>query len=264
MIKYFYADTLIHNLDPRVKIIILALISISIFLITNPVILGIIFVALIIFWQVAHLPLKNMATYFKFLMGLFIFLIIVQALLYGGDTILIAPVVPEFVPLIGGIGRITLEGILFGVFVSARVLILVSLLPLVGMTTPVDKLALAISKMGVNYRMSYVITTAINLIPLFQVELAQIMDAQKLRAFQVFEEGRLMEKMKAYPALVVPMVIGAMRRAQLMGVAMDSRAFGAQQYRTYIEDIEMVTRDWVVLIIGSIATIGLVVVNYVW
>ena len=62
----------------------------------------------------------------------------------------------------------------------------------------------------------------------------------------------------AYPALVTPLVIGSMRRAQLMAVAMDSRAFGATKKRTYMEDITMDAVDWIFLAATIIFTIGIV------
>ncbi|MDC7240303.1 MAG: energy-coupling factor transporter transmembrane component T, partial [Spirochaetales bacterium] len=64
--------------------------------------------------------------------------------------------------------------------------------------------------------------------------------------FSVFEEGRFREKMKAFPALVVTLVIGAMRRAQAMGVAMDARGFGAGKSRTYRLTLKMTGSDWAV------------------
>jgi energy-coupling factor transport system permease protein len=100
------------------------------------------------------------------------------------------------------------------------------------------------------YRMAYTTTTALNLVPIIQSEANVIVDAQRLRAMQTFEKGRFVDKLKAYPALVTPLVIGSMRRAQRMAVAMDSRAFGASKSRTYIEDIHLRPADY--LFIGGI------------
>jgi energy-coupling factor transport system permease protein len=85
------------------------------------------------------------------------------------------------------------------------------------------------------------------MIPILQNELGVIMDAQKLRAFQTFEEGKLVDKVKAYPTLVIPLIVGSMRSAQQMGVAMDSKAFGTNKNRTFLDDITFQTRDWVFL-----------------
>ena len=135
---------------------------------------------------------------------------------------------------------------------------MIIMLPLISFTTPVQNFALGMVKIGLPYTLAYTMTTALNLVPLLQTETQVIVDAQKLRAMQTFEKGKLGEKLRAYPALVTPLVIGSMRRAQLMAVAMDSRAFGATKKRTYMEDITMDAVDWIFLAATIIFTIGIV------
>ena len=57
------------------------------------------------------------------------------------------------------------------------------------------------------------------------------------------------------------MIIGAMRRAQQMGVAMDTRAFGCSKKRTYIETISMRKSDWIYLVAAFVLGTALVVAN---
>lgn len=250
LVAYYPGDSFIHKLDPRVKILLLFFLTLVILVSVNYWVIGTLFVFILVLWYIAKLPFNAMLSYFKFLAGISVFIIITQGLFYGGERALVDPLIPEFVPLLGGSGRITLEGILFGVLVSLRMIALVCLTPIVIMTTPVHLLALGLIKLGLPYRIAYMATTALNMIPTLQREIKIIIDAQKLRGLSVFEQGSLLAKMKAYPALVVPLVIGAMRKAQLIGVAMDSRAFGASPSRTYLEDIEMTRMDWVSLGMG--------------
>jgi energy-coupling factor transporter transmembrane protein EcfT len=51
-----------------------------------------------------------------------------------------------------------------------------------------------------------------------------------------------------------------MRRAQLMSIAMDSRAFGASKERTYLEDVNMHPSDWAFLVISIIYTVAILVI----
>jgi energy-coupling factor transport system permease protein len=90
-----------------------------------------------------------------------------------------------------------------------------------------------------------------------------VADAQRLRACQLFEKAGFLTKLRAYPSLVTPLVIGAMRRAQLIAVAMDARAFGAGKNRTYIQDIHMQTRDWGFVAFSVSYTALIVVANRV-
>lgn len=262
LVNYYSGDSILHNLDPRVKLVMLVLITILIFMVKNFIVIGILFASLIFMWFIADLPFHLISSYFKFMMGLFVILIIMQAIFYSGSTILIEPLIPEFVPLIGGVGNIALEGILFGLLVCLRVLTLISFLPLVTFTTPVEKLALSMIKMGLPYEIAFTATTALNQIPVLQSEVQSIMNAQQLRGFTVFETGNLWQKLKAYPALVVPLVMGAMRRSQMMGVAMDSRAFGASAERSYIEDIVMNKKDWMALVFVILYMAVLLYINY--
>ena len=243
-VQYIPGATFLHRLDPRSKIIFTLLITLLIFIIQDLLVAGAVLLILVLFWAVARLPFSAIAELGKAAIGVIGFLFVVQALLYPGETALIQPIVPRFIPLIGGIGRVTLEGILFALLLALRLLAMIIVLPLISMTTPIHVFTLGLVRLGLPYRLAYTMTTALNLIPILQAEANVIVDAQRLRAFQVFEKGRFLDKLKAYPSLVTPLIIGAMRRAQLAAVAMDSRAFGASENRTYIQDIRMRPRDW--------------------
>lgn len=247
LIDYYPGDSFVHKLDPRIKVIALLVVTVTIFIISNFFVIAAFFAVCIALWHVSGLPVKKIQVFLKFLLSLFAFLTLMQALFLPGDYYLINPIIPKSVPLIGGLGRISLDGIVYGLLLSFRLLTLVLFMPLVTMTTEVNTLSLGLVKMGLSYKIAYMATTAINIIPTFQDETQVIMDAQKMRGLRVFEKGKMMDKFKAYPALVVPLVIGAMRRAQLMGVAMDARAFGASKTKTFIEDITLRPLDIVAL-----------------
>ena len=261
LVTYYPGNTIFHRLDPRAKIVFMFAVSIVIFGVQNLPLSIVIFVTMCVLWVVAKLPTKILFGFLKALLPVFIFLLIVQAILYPGDTILIKPLIPRFIPLIGGAGRITLQGILFALLLMFRLLAMVILLPLVSMTTPVQTMALGITRLGFSYQLAYTITAALNMVPILQNELSSIVDAQKLRAMQSFEKGKLRDKFKAYPALVTPLVIGAMRRAQAMSVAMDSRAFGASRSRTYIQDIQLHAYDWIFMASSLLYAAGLIAIN---
>lgn len=249
LIQYVPGDTLFHRLDPRAKIVFMLLLAGLVLIVQRIWLVAAIWLTLLLLWRVARLPTAMLGDTGRALAGLALFLFVVQALFYPGETSLVYPIIPTTVPIVGGIGRITLEGILFAVLIILRLFAVILILPLVSLTTPVHLLTLGLVRMGLPYRVAYSMTTAINLIPVLQDEANVIVDAQRLRAMQVFEKGRFWEKLRSYPALVTPLVIGAMRRAQLIAVAMDSRAFGANKTRTFVQDIRMRAMDW--LFVGA-------------
>lgn len=259
LIAYYPGKTFFHKLDPRAKIIFMVIVSMAIFAVQQIPVALVVLAVMLCLWFVARLPFSVLWSFIKVLLPIIGFLFLVQAILYPGNTPLIKPLIP-----IGkGYGQITLEGILFAVLLALRLIAMIIMLPLVNFTTPVQIFALGMVKMGLPYRLAYTMTTALNLVPILQGETGVIVDAQRLRAMQSFEKGKLVEKLKAYPALVTPLVIGSMRRAQLMAVAMDSRAFGATKSRTYLEDISLHVWDWVFICLTVAFTIGIIVASYV-
>lgn len=257
LVAYYPGTTFFHRLDPRVKTIFLLIVSTSIFMVENMAVAACILLVMVALWYSAKLPSSVLVSIMKVLLGIIAFLFVVQAIFYPGTTPLIKPLIP-----IGkGFGQVTLEGVLFSVLLALRLIAMVIMLPLVTFTTPVQDFALGFVKMGAPYRLAYTITTALNLVPILQTETGVIVDAQRLRAMQTFENGKLSEKLKAYPALVTPLVIGSMRRAQLMAVAMDSRAFGASKKRTYLVDLKMKWTDWVFLIGSILFAIAVVTIS---
>ncbi len=257
LISYYPGNTLFHRLDPRIKIIFMLIACTGILMINNFFIAALVFGLIILLWFSAKLPFSVFLGFMKVLLPIAAFLFVIQAIFYPGATPLIKPLIP-----IGkGFGQITLEGIIYSFVLALRLMAMIIMLPLISYTTPVQDFALGMTKMGLPYTMAYTMTTALNLVPLLQTETKVIVDAQKLRAMQTFEKGKLGEKLRAYPALVTPLVIGSMRRAQLMAVAMDSRAFGASKKRTYLKDLKMRTADWLFMIATVVVTIGFIVLS---
>jgi len=261
-IEYYPGRSFFHRLDPRAKLVFLLFFTVVIAAIQHIYVVVAVFLTVIALWCLAGLPLRTMGGYLRMWGGLMAFLFVVHAIMHPGEVVLINPLIPPFVPLIGGRGSVTKEGILFAFTITVRQLALISILPLVSMTTPIHLFALGLVRFGLPYQLAYTITTALNMIPVLQAELRIIMDAQRLRAFGAFEKGNPIARMKAYPLLVTPLVIGAMRRAQLSAVAMESRGFGAKGKRTYIEDITFKPKDWVFICLTTLYCLAALLVNF--
>lgn len=261
MIKYYPGDSFLHRLDARVKIVMLLLLTILVFITKNFPVLAVLFAFILICWKISGIPMKELGGYLKLLVGLIAFVVVIQCLFQTGETYLVNPIIPAFVPLIGGMGKISVEGIQFGFLLGFRLLVIMCLMPLIIMSTRVRELSLGFVKLGVPYRIAFMITTALNQVPILQDEIRTITDAQKLRAFTVFEDGKPLQKLKAYPALVVPLVMGAMKKSMLIGTAMDVRAFGSKKSRSYLHNITMCGKDVAALVGVILFSAGLLAAN---
>ena len=237
--------------------------SSMIFAVTNTLVVGGLFIMVLLTWIICRLPIRRLGGMFKILLGFFVFLIAIQALWYPGTVVLVKPLIPNVVPLIGGYGQISLDGIFHGVMISLRLAVLMSLIPLLTTTTEIENIVLGLVQSHVPYRYAYMATTAMNMVPTFVEEMNTIKNAQLLRACTVFEEGNIAQKLKAYPALIVPLVIGAMRRAQSMGIAMDARCFAVHKDRTYINELTWGRADTVAMCVVILAIATMIVLNTV-
>jgi energy-coupling factor transport system permease protein len=242
--EYLGGGGFLRRLDPRTKIVSAFLLTFVLFAVSRFfVAAGLMFVFFGL-WAAAKMPLLKLKSCIKFLFPLIVFITAVQMIFGPGTNYILKPLIPEAAPLIGGRGSLKWDGLLLGLITGFRLIALALLMPMLTMTTPVNILTLGLTKLGLNYKGAYITSAAINLIPLFEREARMIMDAQKMRGMRAFEEGGFFDKLRAYPALAVPLVIAAMRRAQMMGIAMDARAFGAYRTRTCIDNIKMSFRDY--------------------
>jgi energy-coupling factor transport system permease protein len=220
-------------------------------------------VSFLILWTFAKLPFSKIKLYLKFLWFLMAFVTVVQVLFGPGENYIIKPLIPESVPLIGGHLSLKWDGFLLSLIIGMRLVALIVLMPMLTFTTEINLLALGLTRLGMNYKGAYITTTAINLIPTFEEEAKVIMDAQKMRGMRAFEDGKTRDKLKAYPALAIPLVIGAMRKAQMMGVAMDARAFGAYKTKTYLETIKMRPADYVCFVVVILFSALVITLNFI-
>jgi energy-coupling factor transporter transmembrane protein EcfT len=136
------------------------------------------------------------------------------------------------------------QGLYTGLMIGCRVVALTALMPLLIMTTDAQILALGITRLGLNYRAAYIITSTLNLIPSFEEEARQIIDARKLRGMKSVKLGE-------YPAIALPLMVRALRQGQLMALAMDARAFGAYRTRTWLRDIKLSAADYAAWAAGA-------------
>jgi energy-coupling factor transport system permease protein len=263
VVEYVRNESFLHRLDPRTKLLLLLLFTLVIFMVDQPFVAVALTLSFLVLWAAAKMPLAKLRSYIKYLFWLILFITLMQMLFGPGTNYILKPLIPESAPFLGGRGSLKWDGLLLGLIIGLRLIALMALSPMLTMTTELNILALGLTKLGLNYKGAYITTTAINLIPALEDEARAIMDAQKLRGMRAFEEGNFFDKLKAYPALAVPLVIGAMRRAQMMGIAMDARAFGAYPTKTYMENIEMSPRDYIALAAGIAYSALALTLNFV-
>jgi len=246
--------SVIHKLEPRVKLISVLLLTITIFLISRLMVATIL--ALFVFFiglaaKIHFHRVKNINN----LTLLAVFIILIQILFGPGGNI--------FTLNIFGIDiHFKWDGFILGLIIICRLCALIVLFTVFTETTSSYHVAAGLHGLGINYRSAFLLTAVFNFIPLFKEEAYIIMDAQKLRGMRSFEEGSFITKMKSYCSLAVPLVLSAMRKAQSSSIAMDSRAFGVYRTRTWLNKPEIKPCDIIAVIACFIFCACLLFLNY--
>jgi len=239
-------------LDVRTKLICILLFTLPVFLVDKlPAA-----VCLLTFFVLIRLMLKIpiQVKFIKNLTLLAVFIILIQTFFgpgnfSGTDGNFTASFIPNSFPVIGGLGH--WEGFFFGIVIICRLLALMLIFPVFTETTPVYEITHGLCAFGFNYRSAFVISTAFNMIPFFKKEALIIMDAQKLRGMFAFDNNRgkaFFHRFWAYSRLLLPLMLGAMRKAQCSSVAMDCRAFGIYKTRTWLKKQQMKYYDFLIIL----------------
>ncbi|MBI4731651.1 MAG: energy-coupling factor transporter transmembrane protein EcfT [Chloroflexi bacterium] len=246
--------TPLNGLDGRTKLIALLTIFILALVFSSPYyILGLLALVLTT-WAIARLPWKLIKDILKFFLIIAVIILVVQIFFYPGETNLFRLSGP--IGFIGFSGYITLEGIMFGIAMVLRLVVIMIVAPLLVLTTPLPEFMLALVKLKVPYRFAFIMTTALSLLPSIQSHSAIIQQAQLCRGITDFETGRLLTKLRTTAGLLVPLILGTFRDSQTLDVAMSSRAFGAPVKRTFLLESHFCPTDYIILILAILFLLG--------
>lgn len=239
---YLYLDrgTFIHRLDPRTKIGLLLSLFVLAFIFDNPVYTFVVlaFVFVIVTLAKAWKNVKNM-------MGLLAIIAVVTVILFAltspGTTTLF--------------WIVKTEGLLYGITVALRlVALIVSGLVFLSTTTN-EEVAIGLVKMGFPYRFSFSISTALRLVPTIIGTAVTIIQAQRSRGHDI-DSGNLIARVRKFAPIVIPVFISTIRSTQVFAMALESKGFGAERQRTYLQNPSFGYQDVLTWIVLTIILVG--------
>ena len=262
--RYTHLDTPIHRLHPLVK---MGYVMLTLVLVMYPIRETDMPVLLIwlgfsaVLWAVARIELRRFATLLKILTGTFVFLILIQGLTYrGGDTPLI--VLGHLKLWEADLGVITKEGVWFGLVMCVRILVATSSLPLFVMTTPTSAIMTAMGKLRIPQTATFMFVSALSFTTLIFEMWGSIVDAQKLRAFDIDSMNVFKRAFKAYVPIITPLILLLFRKANDFQIAMETKGFGAPVKPTEIETLRARPADYVWLALIVIVFVACTVLKF--
>ena len=252
--QFIPGNSILHRMDPRVKIVLLCTIIATIFCTFNFYALGLITAFIIVAILLSGVPFKM---YLKSLKVIMIIVIITSLLniFYSSGT----PIF-EF-----WIFKITLDGIFRAIYVTVRIIALILISSALTFTTSPTDLTDAIERLMSPLKVFHIkvheiammMTIALRFIPTLLDETDKIMSAQKSRGADM-ESGGIFKRVKAVVPVMIPLFVSSFRRANELEYAMECRCYRGGAGRTKMKIMKMSAKDYVLLILSIIYFVGIV------
>jgi len=238
--QYIPSASIIHRLDPRVKIAYVIVLSIMI-LKGDPIttaMISIFFIALI---PISRVALHHILNALRPMMVFFILLFLLHLFFSDGTPI------PPF-PLWHV--TITYEGLYTGAFITWQFVLLIFSASILMITTlptelisGIERLLRPLKILAVpSHDIAIMISIALRFMPTFLEEIDKIKEAQTARCAN-FKTGTLFQRTKATTSLLMPLVMSSFRRADELATAMEGRGY-KRGPRTYMSDLRMSPADY--------------------
>lgn len=238
--QYYDEDSILHRLDPRVKLVGTIFFIISLFVVKNiwGYVVATIFLAAMI--ALSKVPIKFMVKGMKAIVFVMLITVFFNLFLTPGETLI-------------SIWKITItkEGVKTASMMAVRLTYLIMGSSIMTLTTTpnnltdgLERLMRPLKKIKVPvHEIAMMMSIALRFIPILLEETDIIMKAQMARGAD-FETGNIVKRAKALVPLLVPLFVSAFRRANDLAMAMEARCYRGGEGRTKMKPLIYKKQDY--------------------
>lgn len=240
--QYYPANSKLHRLDPRVKIVCTFLFLISLFCFQNiwGYVVATIFLASII--RISKVPFKFIVKGLRPVIMLLMITVLFNLFLTKTGTVIFE----------AWVFKITDEGLRTAGFMTVRLIYLILGSSLMTFTTTpnaltdgIEKLLWPLRKIKLPvHEIAMMMSIALRFIPILLEETDKIMKAQIARGADL-ESGNIIQKAKAMIPILVPLFVSAFRRATDLAMAMEARCYRGGDGRTKMKPLVYQKKDYI-------------------
>ncbi len=230
---YLNRNSVFHRLHPVTKILSLILLLIAAMSFNHPIyILGITIFVIII--SILSRSIGNLRRIWILLILLMIFCTILWPIFLKGSTLLWK----------WGTIHIYKESLLYSIAMGLRLdtMLICGLVFL--SCTKIEEFATGLSKLGIPFNVCFALSLAFRLVPTFMATTGTVIQAQKSRGLDL-ESGWILKRIKKHVPLLIPIFIYAIRNADMMAMALESKSFGLRRDRTYYQEFKIGPADYI-------------------
>ncbi len=260
--QYFPGTSFIHRLDPRVKLVLVVLFIVLIFFAKNIFSFLLITLGVLALVLISKISLGVVLKGVRPILFLMLFTAIINIFWTRGEG---APLL-EFSFI-----KIYREGLFTALFMALRIVSLVmgTSLLLTYTTSPIEltdaleRLLSPLKRLHVPvHEFAMMMTIALRFIPTLLEETDKIINAQKARGAG-FDRGGLIDKVKAFIPILIPLFISAFRRADDLACAMECRCYRGDEGRTRMKVLKTTWVDCVAVFAFLLFAAATVLLNFV-
>ena len=258
--QYFPGESFVHRLDPRTKL--LATIALIAVVFVSRGFAGFILIAAFVLLTALStgVHLKFLFKGLKPIFFIIIFTFILNLFFQNTGEVLVQV----------WILKITSGGLRMASFMAVRLILLVISSQLLTLTTSpisltdgLESLMRPLSKIGFPaHEIAMMMSIALRFIPTLMDEADKIMKAQKAHGAN-FETGNILQRAKAMIPLLVPLFVGAFRRAEELALAMDARCYRGGAGRTRMNQLKYKSIDLIAGLVIVALFAAVIVLNHV-
>lgn len=256
--QFYPSNSILHRLDPRVKIMCTLFYLISLFLFKS--VLGYVIATIFLFdtIKLSKVPAKFIVKGLKPVIMLLMITVIFNLFLTTGGATLVQV----------WIFTITEEGLRTAVYMAFRLTYLIAGSNLMTLTTTPNELTDGIERLlhPLNavkvpvHEIAMMMSIALRFIPILLEETDKIMKAQIARGADL-ENGNIIQKAKNMIPILVPLFVSAFRRANDLAMAMEARCYRGGDGRTKMKPLEYKSRDYMAYAVTLLYVVLVVVIG---
>ncbi len=251
--RYVPAQSIIHRMDPRSKLILIFLFVCVVFIANNVYTYAALIIYTFAMILLSKVPVRFIIAGLKPVFLLVIFTLILHLFLTREGAIIFE------------LGPITIyeEGLRQGIFISLRFFLLILMTSILTLTTtpieitdgletllgPLKKVKFPV------HELALMMSISLRFIPTLMGETDKIMKAQTARGVD-FSGGPIKERVKAVIPLLIPLFVSSFKRAEELATAMEARGYRGGEGRTKYRQLSWrMTDTMMLLLLASLSVI---------
>ncbi|MDU2197495.1 MAG: energy-coupling factor transporter transmembrane component T [Peptostreptococcaceae bacterium] len=251
MLSYIKKDSPIHKLTGATKLIVFLLWAVAAMVTYDTrLLVGMLIIGLLSF-KISKIEFKEISFVLYFILiflllnaiMIFVFSPEEGVQIYGSRTVLFHLV---------GSYTVTVEQLFYELNVVLKYFATIPMALLFILTTDPSEFAASLNKLGVSYKASYSVSIALRYIPDIQRDYKDIAFAQQSRGIDLSNKEKLFKRIKNSASILMPLIFSSLERIDKISIAMELRAFGNSNKRTWYKRKDFTKNDYITIILFAL------------